>query len=181
GINIHMDTLTETLHTILLGIVKYFWGQNHAPYGKAKLLDLIQSHLDSIEHDAFNAPNLDLDYICCYKSTLIGKHFKSLVQVMPFFVHDLVPQTVIDAWTTIGELVVLLWHTKIKDLESYLARLSCTIEDFLNVTVICTPSILIMKPKFHFLVHLPAYIHHFRPVIIFSTEQYKSFNHVFQL
>ncbi|KIK11209.1 hypothetical protein PISMIDRAFT_123122, partial [Pisolithus microcarpus 441] len=40
---------------------------------------------------------------------------------------------------------------------------------------------LIMKPKFHFLVHLPAYIHHFRPVIIFSTEQYKSFNHVFQL
>ncbi|KAI6111321.1 hypothetical protein F5141DRAFT_959748, partial [Pisolithus sp. B1] len=39
----------------------------------------------------------------------------------------------------------------------------------------------ITKPKFHFLVHLPAYIHHFGPTIIFSMEQYESFNHVFWL
>ncbi|KAL4080889.1 hypothetical protein J3A83DRAFT_4050668, partial [Scleroderma citrinum] len=39
----------------------------------------------------------------------------------------------------------------------------------------------ISKPKFHFLVHLPAYIHQFGPAIIFSTEQYESFNHVFRL
>ncbi|KAI6116976.1 hypothetical protein EV401DRAFT_2058010 [Pisolithus croceorrhizus] len=106
SINIHMDTPTEILHTILLGI--------------AKLLDLFQSCLDSIEHDVLNAPDLNLDYICHYKGALIRKHFKSLAQVMPFVIHDLVPQTVIDGWTTIRELVVLLWHTKIKDLEAYL-------------------------------------------------------------
>ncbi|KAI6011522.1 hypothetical protein EDC04DRAFT_2525351, partial [Pisolithus marmoratus] len=39
----------------------------------------------------------------------------------------------------------------------------------------------IMKPKFHFLIHLPVYICHFGPVIIFSTERYKSFNHIFWL
>ncbi|KAG2089011.1 hypothetical protein BD769DRAFT_1372267, partial [Suillus cothurnatus] len=39
----------------------------------------------------------------------------------------------------------------------------------------------ISKPKFHFLVHLLAYIRRFGPAIIFSTEQYKSFNHVFRL
>ncbi|KIN93757.1 hypothetical protein M404DRAFT_71800, partial [Pisolithus tinctorius Marx 270] len=40
---------------------------------------------------------------------------------------------------------------------------------------------LILKPKFHFLVHLPAYICRFGPAIVFSTERYESFNHVFQL
>ncbi|KAI6098819.1 hypothetical protein EDD16DRAFT_1697566 [Pisolithus croceorrhizus] len=120
GINIHMDTPTEILHTILLGIVKYFWGKTVHLIEKVKLLDLFQSHLDLIEHDVLNTPNLDPDYICCYKGNLIGKHFKSLVQVMPFVIHDLVPQTVIDGWTTIGELIVLLWHMKIEDLEGYL-------------------------------------------------------------
>ncbi|KAI0691949.1 hypothetical protein BC835DRAFT_1278564, partial [Cytidiella melzeri] len=39
----------------------------------------------------------------------------------------------------------------------------------------------ITKPKFHFLVHLLAYIRHFGPAILFSTEHYESFNHVFWL
>ncbi|KAG1813146.1 uncharacterized protein BJ212DRAFT_1275574, partial [Suillus subaureus] len=49
-------------------------------------------------------------------------------------------------------------------------KLSQKIEDFLNVTAKCAPSILILKLKFHFLVHLPAYIHRFGPAILFSTE-----------
>jgi len=61
------------------------------------------------------------------------------------------------------------------------ARLTRTINDFLNVTATCAPSILITKPKFHFLVHLPTYIRRFGPAIIFSTERYESFNHVFRL
>ncbi|KAG2085880.1 uncharacterized protein F5147DRAFT_561703, partial [Suillus discolor] len=105
-----------------------------------------------------------------YKGSLIGKHFKSLAQVMPFIIHDLVPLPVLNAWTVIGELVVLVWHTKITDTEAYLAILSQTIEDFLNVTTQCAPSILISKPKFHFLIHLPAYIRRFGPAIVFSTE-----------
>jgi len=45
----------------------------------------------------------------------------------------------------------------------------------------CALSILISKPKFHFLIHLPAYIRRFSPAIVFSTERYESFNHVFWL
>lgn len=51
----------------------------------------------------------------------------------------------------------------------------------MNITAQCAPSILITKPKFHFLVHLPAYIRRFGPAIVFSTERYESFNHVFRL
>ncbi|KAG1733335.1 uncharacterized protein EDB91DRAFT_1006109, partial [Suillus paluster] len=39
----------------------------------------------------------------------------------------------------------------------------------------------ISKPKFHFLIHLPAYIRQFGPAIVFLTERYESFNHVFRL
>ncbi|KAG1846267.1 hypothetical protein F4604DRAFT_1521894, partial [Suillus subluteus] len=39
----------------------------------------------------------------------------------------------------------------------------------------------ISKPKFHFLIHLLAFIRCFGPAIIFSTERYESFNHIFQL
>ena len=114
--NIHLDTPTEILHTVLLGVIKYFWGQMVHILEKAKLLNLFQSHLESINNDSLNAPSLNAEYMCHYKGGLIRKHFKSLAQVMPFVIYYLVPQTVVDGWTTIGELVVLLWHTKINDL-----------------------------------------------------------------
>ncbi|KAG2051831.1 hypothetical protein BDR06DRAFT_983423 [Suillus hirtellus] len=170
GLDIHMDTPTEILHTILLGVVKYFWGQTVFLLKKAKFLHIFQCQLKSIDKDGLNAPCLNTDYICHYEGSLIGKHFKSLAQVMPFIIHNLIPPPVLNAWTVIGELVVLVWHTKITDMEAYLAILSQTIEDFLNVTTQCAPSILISKPKFHFLVHLPVYIRHFSPTIVFSTE-----------
>ncbi|KAF8840259.1 hypothetical protein BDN67DRAFT_880617, partial [Paxillus ammoniavirescens] len=181
GTNIHLDTPTEILHMILLGVVKYFWGQTTFLLEKAKLLGLFQIRLESIDQDGLNAPSLKAEYIVHYKGSLIGRHLKSLAQVMPYIIHDLVPKAVLDAWTTIGELIVLLWHTKICDTESYLAKLSKTIDDFLNITAQCAPSILIMKPKFHFLIHLPLYIRRFGPAIVFSTERYESFNSVFRL
>jgi hypothetical protein len=61
------------------------------------------------------------------------------------------------------------------------AELSQCIADMLNATAQCAPSILISKPKFHFLVHIPAFIRRFGPAILFSTERYESFNHVFRL
>jgi hypothetical protein len=60
-------------------------------------------------------------------------------------------------------------------------ELTGCIDDLLNVTAQCAPSILILKPKFHYLVHLPTYIRRFGPALLFSTERYESFNHVFRL
>ncbi|KAH9949290.1 hypothetical protein B0H21DRAFT_889914 [Amylocystis lapponica] len=181
GVDIHQDTPTEILHTLLLGVVKYFWGQTVWLLAKSKLMGIFQTRLASISTAGLNDPTLGAEYICQYKGGLIGKHFKSLAQVMPYVVYDLVPQTVLDGWTAIGALVVLLWHTEIKNTEAYLAELSRLIEDFLNITALCSPSILISKPKFHFLVHLPAYIRRFGPAVLFSTERYESFNHIFRL
>lgn len=105
---------------MLLGVVKYFWGQSVYLLEKAKVLDVFQMCLNSIEKDGLNAPCLNADYICHYKGGLIGKHFKSLAQVMPYLIQDLLPRTVLDGWTSIGELIVYVWHTNIDDMEVYL-------------------------------------------------------------
>ncbi|KAI0688439.1 hypothetical protein BC835DRAFT_1408072 [Cytidiella melzeri] len=141
GVNIHLDTPTEILHTILLGIVKYFWGQTVFILEKSKLLSVLQSWMESISQNGLNLPSFSPDYMCRYRGSLIGKHFKSLAQVMPFLVYDLVPQIVVDGWNVIGELVVLLWHTTIEDREKYLVSAMHVRHD-----------ILILKPKFHFLI-----------------------------
>ncbi|KAI0689008.1 hypothetical protein BC835DRAFT_1407956 [Cytidiella melzeri] len=121
GVNIHMDTPTEILHTVLLGVVKYFWGQTVHIIEKAKSLALLEARMESLAVHGLNLPAFVPAYICHYRGGLIGKHFKSLAQVMPFLIHDLVPQDVLDGWNVIGELVVLLWHTSIEDREVYLA------------------------------------------------------------
>jgi hypothetical protein len=119
GVDIHLDTPTEILHTILLGVVKYFWGQTVFLLEKSKKFDVFQSRLNSVVQDGLNIPKIPADYMCHYKGGLIGKHFKTLSQIMAFTVYDLVPREVLDAWLVIGRLIVLLWHTEIKDQTSY--------------------------------------------------------------
>jgi hypothetical protein len=50
----------------------------------------------------------------------------------------------------------------------------------MDITVSCSPSILLLKAKFHFLLHLPENIRRFGPAIMFSTERFESFNSVFR-
>jgi hypothetical protein len=91
---------------------------------KGKNLETFQAWLNSIDTDGLNIPKMQPDYMCQYKGGLIGKHFKTISQVLAFVVYDLVPKEVLEAWLIIGWLTVLLWHTEIKDIESYLVCLS---------------------------------------------------------
>ncbi len=125
GINVHQDTPTEMLHTFLLGVVKYYWAQTVFVIEKSKKMDLFRRRLQALSTDGLNAPSFNADYMCRYKGSLVGKHFKSLAQVMPFAIYDLVPSYVLQAWNTLGELVVLLWHTEIQELEPYLVCSQC--------------------------------------------------------
>ncbi|KAJ7622706.1 hypothetical protein B0H17DRAFT_1151594 [Mycena rosella] len=180
GIDMHKDTPTEILHTILLGVVKYYWGQTVWLLEKGKDFSLFQTRLNSILADGLNIPKIQADYMCQYKGGLIGKHFKTLSQIMAFAVHGLVPSDVLEAWLILGHLTVLLWHTEIEDIKTYTATLDVCINDFINITCKCSPSILISKPKFHFLLHLPFFIRRFGPAVLFSTERYEAYNAVFR-
>ena len=135
GLDIHKDTPTEILHTILLGVVKYFWGQTAFILDKANSLGTFQTRLESINKDGLNSPTLGADYIVRYKGGLIGRHFKSLAQVMPYLIYDLVLDTVLEGWLAIGRLVVLLWHTSIEDMECYLVSTPSFLEYPVNQLV----------------------------------------------
>ncbi|KAI0819952.1 hypothetical protein BC628DRAFT_1331621, partial [Trametes gibbosa] len=124
GLNVHLDTPTEVLHTVLLGVVKYYWSQTVLVLEKAKAMQTFQTRLQSLNTDGLDVPALNAEYMCHYKGGLIGKHFKSIAQVMPFVVYDLVPTTLLDAWHVLGKLVVLLWHTTIQDTKEYIVRVA---------------------------------------------------------
>jgi hypothetical protein len=116
---------------------------------------------------------------------------------MPFLVYDMVSVDLLNVWLILGQLVVMLWQTAIDELDAYLVcvlgmrtlhllihlskdSLQKLIADFLLATAICSPSIIVSKPKFHFLLHIPTFIRRFGPAILFSTERFESFNAVFR-
>ncbi|KDQ51512.1 hypothetical protein JAAARDRAFT_62411 [Jaapia argillacea MUCL 33604] len=102
--DVHKDTPIEALHTHLLSIVKHFWAQT------------VWSGL--------NIPNIMADYMCRYHGGLIGKHFKTISQVMAFAVCSLVEEKLQTAWFAIGRLTVMIWEVEIKNLKQYTARIS---------------------------------------------------------
>ncbi|KAG8781669.1 hypothetical protein FRC12_021639 [Ceratobasidium sp. 428] len=180
GVDIHRDTPTEILHTVLLGVVKYYWGQSVFVLEKAKKISVLECRLASANTAGLNLPKLSASYMCQYRGSLIGKHFKAIVQLMPFLCYDVLPAGLLTAWLLLGRLTSLLWYTEIHDTQLYLQELQSVIDDFLLATAEGSPSIIILKPKFHFLIHLPSYIKRFGPALLFSTERFESFNGVFR-
>ena len=198
GVDIHQDRPTEILHTILLGVVKYYWAQTVYLLEKGKSFAQFQARPNSIVTDGLNVPKMQADYMCRYRGSLIRKHFKTISQVMAFTIYNLVLLDVLEAWLIVGKLTVLLWHTKIEDIDSYVVCFSSNpingckfihrtqteleecINNFMNITCKCSPSILVVKPKFHFLLPLPFFIRHFGPAVLFSSERYEAYNAVFR-
>ena len=77
------------------------------------------------------------DYISLRKGALIGRHFKSLAQVMPYLIHDLVSWTVLDGWTIIGRLEVLLCVEDAKYVDRQVRRKTCMSKDMYVERHVC--------------------------------------------
>ena len=146
GVDIHRDTPTEVLHTILLGIVKYFWAQTLFLIVQEKRFDIFQARLESISSDGLNIPRIMASYMCQYRGSLIGKHFKTIVQILPHIIYDLVPRDLLDTWTLMGRLTVLCWHTEIKNTDEYLV--SNYIYLMMKCLIFCRPRCRTLSSNF---------------------------------
>ncbi|TBU51623.1 hypothetical protein BD310DRAFT_791607, partial [Dichomitus squalens] len=181
GLEVHRDTPVEPLHTHLLGIVKYFWAQTVWVLEKQGNFVTFQARLHSLAKSGLNIPNILADYMCRYRGALIGKHFKTISQVMSFAVCGLVDDNLQNAWLAVGSLTVLLWETDIESMPKYQEQLRKSIDNVLDHAVVLSPGLLTEKNKLHILLHIPEHIARHGPSLLFSTERYESFNHIFRL
>ncbi|KAG9102118.1 hypothetical protein FS749_015701 [Ceratobasidium sp. UAMH 11750] len=79
----------EILHTILLGIEKYAWYSFHSST-KPDTHKIFETRLQSADMKGLDIDSVRASYIVRFKNNLIGRHFKTLMQLTIFQVHDLV-------------------------------------------------------------------------------------------
>lgn len=121
GLDVHLDTPTETLHTILLGVVKYIWTESVRQLDKNGAFQLFATRLRSVSVAGLGIGPIP-SYIFSNRGSLNGKHFKILIQTACFCLHDLVPTDIIHSWTVLGRLTVLAWYSSIDDIDIYTVR-----------------------------------------------------------
>lgn len=100
-------------------MVKYFWAQTVWALDKQGNFATFQARLNSLSRSGLKIPNIMADYMCRYRGSLIGKHFKTISQVMSFAIAGLVDDTLQHAWGAIGRLTVLIWEVEIDDIKRY--------------------------------------------------------------
>ncbi|KAG9084716.1 hypothetical protein FRC06_003924 [Ceratobasidium sp. 370] len=137
----------------------------------------------------FNSTNisgLEIDpirasYVMRFKNNLIGRHFKMLMQLTAFQVHDLVSADLFALTKAVGDLGAVLYYSKITDLAQYLADLAILIDNVLDAFTKLDPARIVMKLKLHILTHLIEDILNHGPAVRFSTEVFECYNGVFRM
>ena len=196
GFDPHTDTPVELLHTISLGCAKYIWHSSHTPWKRAQQL-LFSVRLQAASVDGLTIHPIRASYIMTYANSLIGRQFKTLIQVAAFQLHDLVTADYLSLWCALGELSALLWYPEIHDSKVYLViPLHCLliqIDNFFQADVeVCVanvldpfalvePSRIVNKIKLHLLTHVMDDIRRFGPLIGESTEIFECFNAIFRM
>ena len=124
GFDPHRDGPVEPLHTVLLGVVKYTWALTMSEISSEHKIRDLQARLQSIVVDGMNIDPIRAAYIVQYKGSLIGRQFKSILQVISFTLHGLVADSMRNLWVALGNMVSLLWFPEIDDIEEYSVRSS---------------------------------------------------------
>ncbi|KAG6913726.1 hypothetical protein DXG01_004700, partial [Tephrocybe rancida] len=160
-------------------VVKYLWHCTHTSWSTQ------QKKLYTVRLQATNITGLSIhalraNYIMQYANSLIGRQFKSLVQVNAFLTHDLVDSSRFAFTKAVGELSALLWMVEIRNLEEYLSDIDVAVANVLDIAAVLDPSKIVAKIKYHLLSHLRQDITRFGPLVGVATEIFESFNTVFR-
>ncbi|KAG8730694.1 hypothetical protein FRC10_002414 [Ceratobasidium sp. 414] len=180
GLDPHRDTPVEILHTILLGIEKYAWYTFHSST-KPDAHKTFETRLQSANVKGLDVDPIRASYIVRFKNNLIGRHFKMLMQLTVFHVHDLVSADMFSIIKAVGDLGAVLWYSEITNLELYLADLSILVDNVLDTFAKLDPGRVVAKLKLHLLTHLVEGIRNHGPTIRYSTEIFECFNGVFRM
>nr|GAT45996.1 predicted protein [Mycena chlorophos] len=180
GLDPSQDTPVELLHTVLLGVVKYIWHfMNTKQWSEADRC-LLAIRLQSTDISGLTVPPIRAAYMVQYRNSLIGKHFKTLMQTLAFAVHDICTPEQFALIKAAGDLGARLWIPEIDNMDSYLADLNIAIANLLDVFNAVDPLRILVKIKLYLLAHLPDDICRFGPAIRFATEVFECCNAIFR-
>lgn len=113
------DTPIDILHTFLLGVVKYVWWRLHTAWSLSQK-ELFAARLESLSKDALGGNPMPAKYILRYPNSLIGKHFKTLVQTWAFALDGLADMQMMKLAQASSELGFMLWIHTIDNMDTYL-------------------------------------------------------------
>ncbi|KAJ7085866.1 hypothetical protein C8R43DRAFT_909119 [Mycena crocata] len=181
GLDPSQDTPVELLHTVLLGVVRYIWHFLHTSQWSDQDRHLLAVRLQSTDISGLHISPIRASYMMQYKNNLIGKHYKTLVQVLSFHVHDICTPEQFTLIKAAGDLAARLWVPEINEMEVYLADLKIAIANLLDAWGSVDPLRIILKIKLHLLSHVPDDVRRFGPAVRFLTEIQESYNAVFRL
>ncbi|KAJ7831622.1 hypothetical protein B0H14DRAFT_3713311 [Mycena olivaceomarginata] len=181
GLDPSQDTPVELLHTVLLGVMKYIWHFLNTSQWSDTDRHLLAVRLQSTDITGLTIPPLRAGYMIQYRNNLVGKHFKSLMQILVFHAHKICTPDQFRLIQTAGDLGARLWVPEIDNMDQYLAQLNIAIANLLDAFDVVDPLRILVKIKLHLLAHIPDDIRRFGPAIRFATEIYEAYNGVFRL
>ncbi|KAG6823874.1 hypothetical protein H0H92_008790 [Tricholoma furcatifolium] len=147
GFDVAQDMPVELLHTILLGVVKYLWHGTHTPW-TSQQKKLYTAHLQASNTSGLSIHALQANYIMQYANSLIGRQFKSLVQLNLFYTYDLIDSIHFALTKAVRDLAALLWIIEIQDLNEYLSDIEVAVANVLDIAAIIDPSKIVTKIKY---------------------------------
>ncbi|KAJ7078983.1 hypothetical protein C8R43DRAFT_1092894 [Mycena crocata] len=182
GLDSSQDTPLELLHTILLGVIKYIWHHMNTEKWSDTDRHLLAICLQSTDLGGVTVPPICAAYMMTqYRNNLIGKHFKTLMQILPFHISDISTPEQFTLIKAVGELGARLWVPEIDNMDEYLAQIEIAVANLLDAFDAVDPLQILTKIKLHLLSHMVDDVHRFGPLIRSSTEIYRAFNGVFRL
>ncbi|KAF8180356.1 hypothetical protein BJ912DRAFT_1023704 [Pholiota molesta] len=134
GLDPHQDTPVEVLHVVLLGFIKYFWRDLITNQITDVQKPLLIQRLNSYDVNGLGISQIGGDTLVNYSGSLTGRDFRTISQVAPFVIYDLVPVGVFEAWLSLAKLVPLIYQPVIEDINRFIVMLTHEIKTFLLTT-----------------------------------------------
>ncbi len=106
---------------VLLGVVKYFWRDavaRQSAEGKATL----KARLTSMTVDGLGISPIRGHTLVYYAKSLVGRDFRTVLQVAPAVLRGMVPEAAYEAWLALCRLAPMVFQNRIDDIEKYKVR-----------------------------------------------------------
>lgn len=117
-----------------MGFVKYLWRDLIQLQLKNKddKKELLITRLSSLDVSGLGISPLAGRTLVQYSGSLTGRDFRSIAQVAPFVIYDLVSTECFETWQALSKLIPLIWQPEIEDIETHIVRLNIQLLDSIN-------------------------------------------------